>query len=151
LLIQEEQRKENSFSLIVVMMTFKKIIEETPKREETVILDDPRIGVGLNTVPEPGGFDQYGVFDAFDPPETTSVASATKDSMLGRVDDDVLVRFKPRYIGTTPEISSVGHFDEETGLIGSKTVKKQLFLDHTAAEPSDGRNKYGCPSFKYFK
>jgi hypothetical protein len=60
----------------------------------------------------------------------------------------VLVRFKPRYIGTTPEISSVEHFDEETGLIGSKTVKKQLFLDHTtAAEPSYGRNKDGCPGF----
>jgi hypothetical protein len=31
------------------------------------------------------------------------------------------------------EIISVGRFDKETGLIGSKTVKKQLFLD--------GRNK----------
>jgi hypothetical protein len=38
------------------MMTFKKMMKETPKREETVILDDPRIGIGLHTVPEPGGF-----------------------------------------------------------------------------------------------
>jgi hypothetical protein len=46
LLIQEEQQKGNSFSLIVVMMTFKKIMKETSKREETVILDNPRIGIG---------------------------------------------------------------------------------------------------------
>jgi hypothetical protein len=73
------------------MMTFKKMIKETPKREETVILDDPRNVVGLNTVPEPGGFYQYEVFDADDPPETTPVASTTKDSMLGRIDDDLVV------------------------------------------------------------
>jgi hypothetical protein len=130
------------------MMTFKKMIKETPKCKEMVILDDTRIGIGLNTVPEPSGFYQYGMFDADDPPGTTPAASTTNDSMLGHVDDGVLVRFKPCYIGTTPEIISVGHFDEETGLIGSKAVKKQFFLDHTAAEPSDGRNKDGCPGFK---
>jgi hypothetical protein len=130
------------------MMTFKKMIKETPKHKEMVIIDDPHIGIGLNTVPEPSGFYQNGVFDADDPPGTTPAASTTNDSMLGQVDDDVLVRFKPRYIGKTPEISSVGHFDEETGFIGSKTVKKKLFLDHTVTEPSDGRNKDGCPGFE---
>jgi hypothetical protein len=94
------------------MMTFKKIMKGTPKREETVILDDPRIGIGLNTVPEPGGLYQYGIFDADDPPEITPAASTTNDSMFGHVDDDVLVRFKPRYIDKTPEISSVRRFDE---------------------------------------
>jgi hypothetical protein len=68
--------------------------------------------------------------------------------MFGCVDVDVLVRFKPRYIGTTPEISSVQRFDEEMGLIGSKTVKKQLLIDHTVVELSDGRNKDGCRGFK---
>jgi hypothetical protein len=73
-----------------------------------------------------------------------STSKAT-DSMFEHGDDNVLVRFMRRYIGTTPTTSSTGRFDEETGLIGSKTVKKQLFLDHTVAEPPDGRNTDGCP------
>jgi hypothetical protein len=32
--------------------------------------------------------------------------------MFGHKDDDVLVSFNPRYIGTTPEMSSRGHFAE---------------------------------------
>jgi hypothetical protein len=34
---------------------------------ETVISDDPRVGIGLGTVPEPGGFNSDAVFDADDP------------------------------------------------------------------------------------
>jgi hypothetical protein len=82
------------------------------------------------------------VFDADDPPETTAAASSQKDSRFGRVDDDVLVRFIPRYIGTTPAMSLAGRFAEETDLIGSKMVKKNLFLGHTvatAAETAVGR------------
>jgi hypothetical protein len=71
------------------------------------------------------------VFGADDPPETTAAASSQKDSRFGLVDDDVLVRFIPRYIGTTPTMSLSGRFVEETDLIGSKMVKKTLFLDHT--------------------
>jgi hypothetical protein len=127
------------------MMTPKKMMSEAPKRDEMVILDDPRIGIGLNTIPEPCGFYQYAVFDADDPAEMTAATSTAKDRMFGRIDDDVLVHFKPRYIGTTPEISSSGRFDEETGLIGSKTVKKQLFLYDAVAESSDGRNTDGYP------
>jgi hypothetical protein len=125
------------------MMTSKKMMKEIPTCDESVILDDHHIGIGLNTVPEPGGFYQYAVFDADDPPETTSATSTAKDSMFEHIDDDVLVRFKPRYVGTTPAISSTGRFDEEMGLIGSKTVKKQLFLDYTVVEPSNGSNTDG--------
>jgi hypothetical protein len=45
------------------------------------------------------------MFDADDPQETTAAASSQKDSRFGHVDYDVLVRFIPRYIGTTPEMS----------------------------------------------
>jgi hypothetical protein len=84
------------------MMTSKKTMQVTPKCGAKVISDDPCIGIGLNTVPEPGGFNLYAPFDADDPPETTATTSTTKDSMFGCVDDDVLVRLNPRYIGTTP-------------------------------------------------
>jgi hypothetical protein len=42
-------------------------------------------------------------------------------------------RFDPHYNGTTLEMSLARRFDEETGLIESKMVEKQLFLDHTVA------------------
>jgi hypothetical protein len=74
------------------------------------------------------------------------LTSTATDHMFGHDDDDVPARFSPRYVGATPEISSLGRFDEEMGLIGAKTVKKQLFLDHTVTEPFDGRNTDGCPS-----
>jgi hypothetical protein len=50
-----------------------------------------------------------------------------------------VVRFNPRYIGNTPEKSSTGRFNEEADLIGSKTVKKKLFLDHSVEETTVGR------------
>jgi hypothetical protein len=74
------------------------------------------------------------LFEAGEQPETPATASTAKDSMFGRVDDDVLVCFNPRYIGTTPEMSSTGRLVEETDLIWSKTVKKKLFLGDKVAE-----------------
>jgi hypothetical protein len=59
--------------------------------------------------------------------------------MLGCFDDNVLVCFKPCHMGTTPEMSPTRHFDEETGLIGSKTINKILFYDHTVPEKVVGR------------
>jgi hypothetical protein len=64
------------------MMIFNQTMKETLKRELTVILDDPRIGIGLNTIPEPSGLYQYAVFDADDTPETAPAASTANDSML---------------------------------------------------------------------
>jgi hypothetical protein len=49
------------------------------------------------------------------PPETIATTSSAADSNFGRIDDDVPIRFNPRYIGTTPEMSSPRGFDEETG------------------------------------
>jgi hypothetical protein len=92
------------------MMSSNKTMKATTKRGETVISDDPHVGIGIGTVPEPGGFNSDAVFDAYDPPETTAAASSQKDSRFGRVDDDVLVRFIPRYIGTTPAMSLSGRF-----------------------------------------
>jgi hypothetical protein len=40
-------------------------------------------------------------------------------------------------------MSSSRRFDEETGLIESKTVEKQLSLDHTVVEAAVGRNTGG--------
>jgi hypothetical protein len=55
LLIQEEQEKKNPLSLIFAMITSKKTIERTAKRDETVIPeDDHRVGIGIDTIPEPG-------------------------------------------------------------------------------------------------
>jgi hypothetical protein len=49
--------------------------------------------------------------------------------MFGHDDNyDILVLFSPKYVGTKPEISSTGCFGEETGSIGSQTVKKKYFL-----------------------
>jgi hypothetical protein len=75
-------------------MTSKKTMQVTPKRCATVIPDDRRIGIGLNTVPEPGGFNHDARFEAGDPPETPATASTAKDNMFGHIDDDVLVCFK---------------------------------------------------------
>jgi hypothetical protein len=144
LLVQEEPKKRKPAQLVVAMMTSKKTVKVTPKHNETAIPDDPCAGIGLSTVPEPGGFNQYAVFDADEPPETTAKTSTEKGSMLGCKDDDVLVRFNPRYIGTTPGMSSSRHFDEETGLIESKTVKKQLFHDPSMAESEVGGITGGC-------
>jgi hypothetical protein len=122
------------------MMKSKKVMKETPKRDETVIPDDTHIGIGINTLPEPGRVE----FDEFYSPETAVLTSTATDSKFVHDDDDVLVRFSQRYIGTTPEISSTGRLGEETGSIGSQTVKKKLFLDHTVADSSNGRNTDGC-------
>jgi hypothetical protein len=75
------------------------------------------------------------------PPEAAASSSQT-DSRFGHVDDDVLVRFIPRYIGTTPAMSLTGRFAGVTDSIGSKMVKKKLFLDRTmdtVAETDVGR------------
>jgi hypothetical protein len=109
------------------MMSSNQTMKVTIKRGETVISDDPRVFIGLGTIPEPGGFDSDAVFDAYNPPKTTAAASSQKGSRFGRVDDDLLVRFIPRYIGTTRAMSLSGRFAEETDLIGSKMVKKNLF------------------------
>jgi hypothetical protein len=104
------------------MMPSNQTTKVTLKRGETVIPDDPRIGIGLNTVPEPGGFKKKVMFKDFYPPETVATTSTATASKFGRIYDDVPVRFNHRYIGTTPELSSSRHFDEETNLIESKTV-----------------------------
>jgi hypothetical protein len=75
----------------------------------------------LNTVPEPGDFKQNVRFKEYSPPETVATTSTATHRKIRCVDDDVPVRFNPRYIGTTPEISSSKRFDEETGLIGRWT------------------------------
>jgi hypothetical protein len=105
----------------------------TTKPGETVITDDRRIGISLGKVPEPEGLNSDAVFDTDDPPETTAEAASQKDSRFGHVDDDVLVCFILRYIGTTPAMSLAGRFAEEMDL---------FFLDHTVdtvAETAVGR------------
>jgi hypothetical protein len=99
------------------MVSSNQTMKVTPKRGEAVIPDDPRVGIGLNTVPEHGGFKQKVMFKDFYPPETVATTSTVTDSKFGRIDDDVPVRFNPRYIRTTPEMSSSRRFDEGTGLI----------------------------------
>jgi hypothetical protein len=37
------------------MMPSNQTMKVTPKQSEAVIPDDPRVGIGLNTVSEPGG------------------------------------------------------------------------------------------------
>jgi hypothetical protein len=127
------------------------MMKETPKRDGTVIHDDHRIGIGINTLPEPGGFKQTVEFNEIHPLEVAVLTSTATDCMFGHDDDDVPVRFSLRYIGTTPEIISKGRFDEETGKIGSKTVKKQLFLDHIVVEPSNGSNTDSFPGYSKSK
>jgi hypothetical protein len=104
-----------------------------------IIPDDPRVGIGLNTVPEPGGLKKKVMFMDFYPPETVATTSTATDSKFECIDDDALVRFNPLYIGTTPEMSSKKRFDEEKGLIGSNTVKTKLFLDHMVPEAAVGQ------------
>jgi hypothetical protein len=89
------------------------------------------------------GSSKKSVFKDFYPPETVATTSTATDSKFGLFDDDVLVHLNPCYIGTTPEMSSSRPFDEETGLIKSKTVEKQLFLDHTVIEAAVSRNTGG--------
>jgi hypothetical protein len=93
-------------------------MKETPKRNETVIHDDPSIGIGISTLPDPSGFKQKVEFNEFHWLEVTVLTSTATDRMFGHNNDDVPVHFSPQYIGTTPEISSEGCFDEETGKIG---------------------------------
>jgi hypothetical protein len=38
------------------MMSSNQTMKVTPKRSEMVIPDDPRVGIGIDMVPEPGGF-----------------------------------------------------------------------------------------------
>jgi hypothetical protein len=90
-------------------------------------------------VPEPGGFKPKVSFKDFYPSETVATTSTATASTLGLIDDDVPVLFNPCYIGTTPEMSSTGRLPEETDLIGSKTVKKKLFLDDSVPEAAGGR------------
>jgi hypothetical protein len=88
-----------------------------------------------DTVPEPGGSKKKVRFKDFYPPEMVATTSTAKDSMFGCKDDDVLVLFNPR---TTPEMSSLRRFEEETGFFESKTVKKQSFHDPSGAEAAVG-------------
>jgi hypothetical protein len=94
------------------MMSSNQTMKVAPKRGETVISDDPRVGIGLGTIPEPSGFNSDAVFVADDPPETTAAESSQKDSRFGHVYDDVMIHFIPRYIGTTPAMSLAGSFAE---------------------------------------
>jgi hypothetical protein len=98
------------------------MMKEMSKHNEMVIHDVPRIGIGINMLPEFGGFKQKVEFNEFHPLEVAMLTSKATDSMFGHDDDDIPVRLSPHYIGTTPEISSLGRFDKEMGLIGSKTV-----------------------------
>jgi hypothetical protein len=120
------------------MMISKKMMKEMPKCDGMAIPDDPRIGIGLNTVPEPDGFKQKVRFKDFYPPEAVATTSTATDNKFGQIDDHVPVRFNPHFIGPTPEMSASRRFDEETGLIESKTVEKQLFLDLTMVETAFG-------------
>jgi hypothetical protein len=86
------KEKQNLPCFIAVMMTSQKMMKVTAKCDETVIPDDPRIGIGLNIVTEPGGFNHDAVFETGGPPETIATTSTAKDSMFGCVDDDVLVQ-----------------------------------------------------------
>jgi hypothetical protein len=52
----------------------------------------------------PGEFNHDAVFEADDPPAVPATASTAKDSMFGRIDDDVLACCNSCYIGTTPDI-----------------------------------------------
>jgi hypothetical protein len=97
------------------MMSSNQTMKVSPKQGETVIPDNPRVGIGLNTV----GSSKRSCLRIFYPPESVATTSTAKDSKFGRIDDDVPIRFNPRYIGTTPEISSTGRLAEETDLIGS--------------------------------
>jgi hypothetical protein len=96
------------------MMPYNQTMKVTPKCSETVIPGDPRVGIGLNTVTELGGFKQRVICKDFYPPETVATTSTATDSKFGRIDDDVPVRFNPHYIGTTPEMSSTERLAEET-------------------------------------
>jgi hypothetical protein len=98
----------------------------------------PACGIGIDMVPEPGGFKLKVDFKDFYLPETVAITSTATDSKFGLIDDDVPVRLNPCYIGTTPEMSSTGRLAEETDLTGSKTVKKKLFLDDTVPEAAGG-------------
>jgi hypothetical protein len=121
-------------------MPSNQTMKVTPKRSEAVIPDDPRVGIGLDTVPDPGGSKQKVSFKDFYPPETVATPSAATDIQFGRIDDDFPVRFTLRYIGTTPEMNSTGRLGEDTDLIGPKTVKKKLFLDDTVPEAAGWKN-----------
>jgi hypothetical protein len=44
------------------MMSSNQTMKVAPKHSETVISDDRRVGIGLGTVPEPGGFNSDAVF-----------------------------------------------------------------------------------------
>jgi hypothetical protein len=61
------------------MMTSKKMMKETPKRFEKVVPDDPRIGIGINTFPKPGGFTQKVEFNEFHPLEVAVSTSTATD------------------------------------------------------------------------
>jgi hypothetical protein len=92
------------------MMIAQKMMKVTAKLEEAVIPDNHRVGIGLNTVPEPDELDHDAVFEAGDPPETSSAASTANDSMFEHVDNDVLVHFNLHYICMAPEMSSIWPF-----------------------------------------
>jgi hypothetical protein len=51
------------------MMSSNQTMTVTPKRSDTVIPDDPCVGIGLNTVPDSGGFKQKGRLKDFYTPE----------------------------------------------------------------------------------
>jgi hypothetical protein len=78
------------------MMTSKKMMKETLKCDETVIHDDPCIGVGISTLPEPGGFKQKVEFNEFHPLEVTVLTSTATDRRFRHNDNDVPVSFSLR-------------------------------------------------------
>jgi hypothetical protein len=120
-------------------MTSKKMTNERTKRNEMVMPDDPRVGVGLNELPGPGRFKQDVEFNKFYTLEIAASTSTATSSKFGGSDDDVPIRFNPRYIGMTQEMTSTGHFAGKTGFNGSKMVEKQFFLDNSVAEAAGGR------------
>jgi hypothetical protein len=64
------------------------------------------------------------------PPEPAAKTSAAADRKFGRFDDDVPVRFNPRYIGATPQMSSERHLDEETILIELKIQEENKYSNY---------------------
>jgi hypothetical protein len=77
------------------MMSSNQTMKATPKRGEMVIPGDPRIGIGLNMVPEPGGFKQRVRFKDYYPPKTVVTISTATDSKFEHGDGAVPFRSVP--------------------------------------------------------
>jgi hypothetical protein len=103
-----------------------------------VIPDDPRIGIGLYMMPDPGGFKQNVRIVDYYPSDTVAMTSTATGRKFGRVDDDVLVRFNPCNNGTTRKWVQQDFLMKKQASVRGKW-EKQLFLDHSVAEAAGER------------